>query len=378
LLQAALLTIIIAAILALLIRNTLMPLNRLRRIVHQVARENFSLEIFHGTITKEVVKKADEISQIILGFEIMRRKVNELEGKMKNLVRETASRLDQANEKLIEQEKTLQRANARLVGQSQELQKMNDELHAKNQELLQTNSKLLKLDKIKTDFILIAAHELRTPIQPIIGSVQLAEKGLISSNQAWKTITVEAKRLASLATYVLDISKIESGNFTYNMKPLSVRKLVDRITFSSSKFATPEGGVVSIDLDLDVDANIFGDNDRLIQAFENIINNAIKFAGKGTITIQTRNNYDGEVVEIRIIDDGPGIPEEILPILFNKFVTKTPENLRGTGLGLFITKAIIEAHDGTIIAKNNGNKGAIFSVSLPIKDKPVSSFVVET
>jgi signal transduction histidine kinase len=247
---------------------------------------------------------------------------------------------------------------------------------AKNEELSVANEKMQRLDKTKTDFILIAAHELRTPIQPIMGSVRLAEKGLISNEKAWKTIVTEAKRLSTVASYILDVGKIESGNISYDMKPLSVVQLVERISSSSTKFATPDG-VISIKMDVDEDLKIMGDKERLVQAFANIIDNAAKFAKNGTITIKTVNKYDEGLVEVKIEDDGPGIPEEILPALFNKFVTKTKENERGTGLGLFITKSIIEAHSGKISAENNaGGKGARFNVSFPIHKKEAPSMSV--
>jgi signal transduction histidine kinase len=125
---------------------------------------------------------------------------------------------------------------------------------------------------------------------------------------------------------------------------------------------------------LDDDVTIKGDKERLVQAFANIIDNAAKFAKNGSITIQTVNDHDKGVVEIKIIDDGPGISEEILPVLFNKFVTKTKENERGTGLGLFITKAIVEAHKGKISAQNNaGSRGATFTVSFPIHEMEAPS-----
>jgi signal transduction histidine kinase len=210
-----------------------------------------------------------------------------------------------------------------------------------------------------------------------MGSVKLAEKGLISNEQAWKTIVTEAKRLSTVATYVLDVGKIETGNFSYDMKPLSVADLVESISSSSTKFATQDG-VISIKIELDEDVRIMGDKDRLVQAFANIIDNAAKFAKDGNITIQSVNNRDKGLVKIKIVDDGPGIPEEILPLLFNKFVTKTKENVRGTGLGLFISKSIIEAHKGKISAENNaGGKGATFTVSFPLQKKIHSMSVTE-
>jgi signal transduction histidine kinase len=359
---------------ALLAMTIILPLKRIGKDVEQIAKGNYNTQIYNGKLTKGQFRNSDELSQMLMAFEVMRRKVVEVDADLGKQIQIKTYDLQRVNDELVEKEKVLQRANAKLQTQSEDLQKVNEELTAKNEELLDANEKLQSLDKMKTDFILIAAHELRTPIQPIMGSVKLAEKGLISNEQAWKTIVTEAKRLSTVATYILDVGKIESGNISYDMKPLSVTQLVERISSSSTKFATQDG-MISIKMDLDEDVTIMGDRERLVQAFANIIDNAAKFAKNGTITIQTVNNDDG-MVEIKIIDDGPGIPQEILPVLFNKFVTKTKENERGTGLGLFITKAIIEAHNGKISAGNNADKGATFTVSIPIYKKEAPSMSV--
>lgn len=361
---------------ALLAVTVLLPLRKIGKYAELIAKGNYNTQVYDGKLTKGKFKNSDELSQLLMAFEVMRKKAVEVDADLGKQIQIKTFDLQRVNDELVEKEKVLQRANAQLSSQSEDLQRVNEELSSKNEELSETNAKLEKLDKTKTDFILIAAHELRTPIQPIMGSVKLAEKGLISNEQAWKTIVTEAKRLSTVATYILDVGKIESGNISYDMKPLSVAQLVERISSSSTKFATQDG-VISIKMELDEDVRIMGDNERLVQAFANIIDNAAKFAKNGTITIKTVNNYDKGLAEVKIMDDGPGIPEEILPVLFNKFVTKTRENERGTGLGLFITKAIIEAHSGKISAENNaGGKGATFTVSFQIHEKVAPSMSV--
>jgi signal transduction histidine kinase len=354
----------------------LLPLRKLESSAEQIAKGKFDSQVYNGKLSKGKFKNSDELSQLLMAFEVMRKKVVDVDADLGKQIKVKTADLQRVNDELVEKEKVLQRANAKLIIQGEDLQKVNEELTSKNEELSETNAKLQKLDKMKTDFILIAAHELRTPIQPITGSIQLAEKGLISNEQAWKTIVAEAKRLSTVATYILDVGKIENGNFSYDMKPLGVAQLVERISSSSTNIVTPDG-VISIKLELDEDVKIMGDRERLVQAFANIIDNAAKFAKSGTITIQTTNNDDKGLVEIKITDDGPGIPAEILPILFKKFVTKTKENERGTGLGLYITKAIVEAHSGKISAANNaGGKGATFTVSFPIYEKEAPSVTV--
>jgi signal transduction histidine kinase len=367
---------VMAVLGSLLVVFVVLPLRKIGQNAEQIAKGNFGVQVCDGRLTKGKFKSSDELSRLVMAFEVMRRKVTEVDGDLNKQIKMKTFDLQRVNDELVEKEKILQRTNAKLVGQSEDLKKINEDLSAKNEELSGTNEKMQRLDKMKTDFILIAAHELRTPIQPIMGSVKLAEKGLISNEQAWKTIVTEAKRLSTVATYILDVGKIESGNISYDMKPLSVAQLMERISSLSTKFATQDG-VISIRLDLDEDIRIMGDRERLVQAFANIIDNAAKFAKNGTITIQTVNNYDEGMVEVKIQDDGPGIPEEILPVLFNKFVTKTKENERGTGLGLFITKSIIEAHSGKVSAENNASgKGAMFTVSFPIHEKEAPSMSV--
>jgi signal transduction histidine kinase len=351
----------------------LQPLRRLGKAADQVIRGDFAAAKIRSS------KGDDELSHVALAFEIMRKKVVQMQGKDRMLKGRTLQ-LERANEELVEKEKVLQRAYAKLEGQRQELEKISVDLALANQEFADANEKLKKLDKMKTDFIKIAAHELRTPIQPIIGMVELAQRGLITNEQAWKTISAEATRLANVATSILDASKIEKGTLSYSMKPLGLKVLAEAIASTSSKFTNEDGSVIAIKLDLDEqDAQVLADKDRLVHAFSNIVSNAIRFAKNGTITIQTRSNDEEGLAEIRIIDDGPGIPPEILQLLFNKFITKTPENERGAGLALYITKNIIEAHGGSIKAENNSDgKGATFTVSLPLNAKKRVPSVAES
>jgi signal transduction histidine kinase len=355
-------------------RNVLQPLKKLTKAGQRMAKGDLDCEVYRGTIDANTIRKSDELGQLVLAFESMRRRLLYLDNDLTRLNKEKTAALERVCNTLAEQERELRSANARMAGQSDELKLINEGLSARNQELSDAYSKLQTLDKVKSEFIMIAAHELRTPIQPIIGFVELAERGSVSAEEAWKIIGSEARRLASLSADLLDVGKIESGTFTYDMKSISVKQVIDGLLASSAKFATPDG-IVSIKTDFDSDVRIRGDRSRLIQALENIVNNAVKFGKNGTISIQTNNDYERGLVELRIADNGPGIPAEILPVVFEKFVTKTEANQRGTGLGLYITRAIIEAHNGKIRAENNiehGGKGASFIISMPICDPNMS------
>ena len=356
------------------IRNIASPLRKLVQGAKLLAKGNLDQEIYRGRIQGRSLK-GDELSQLVVAFESIRRRLVYLNDNLNKVSREKIVEVQRTLDQLAEKENALQRANAILTGRSEELKSTNEGLKARNRELSDAYDRLEKLDSMKGDFLMIAAHELRTPIQPIIGFVELAERGSISFEQAFKVISTEARRLASLSADVLDVSRIESGTLTYEMTPISLKQIADGLSTSSSKFATQDG-IVTIKTQFDSDVKVLGDRKRLIQALENIVNNAVKFAKNGTIQIQTVNDFANNVVTITITDDGPGIPADILPVLFNKFVTRTEANQRGSGLGLFITKSIIEAHRGKIIAENNTSseaKGARFTISLPIHDPSIVS-----
>ena len=231
---------------------------------------------------------------------------------------------------------------------------------------------LEKANHMKDEFLNIAAHELRTPIQPIIGMAQLASQGQIKQEDAWKAVLKEARRLLRLANNMLDVTKIESGVLNYNIRKVSINDVIGDVIDSAQ---IPENSATKRRLKIvrkfDVDITMLIDEDRISQALSNIINNAVKFTTGGQVTVETSVINDKGLFEIRISDTGPGIPAEMLPNLFTKFSTKTTGNdatKHGTGLGLYIAKSIIHAHGGHILAGNNQDNGVTFVVSLPIND----------
>ncbi|AIC14759.1 sensor histidine kinase [Nitrososphaera viennensis] len=236
-----------------------------------------------------------------------------------------------------------------------------------NEQLIRASYERLKAaDKIKDDFINIAAHELRTPLQPIISYSDLALNGMADKDEALKVIDRQAKRLQKLSSDILDVSRIESGNLSYAIEKVQIneavleaansQKLSSQNVEMQTRFATPPGMTIE------------ADRSRIMQVLTNIIGNAAKFTKQGFIRIETRYFAELNRLDIIISDTGPGIPAEILPNLFGKFVTKNAgsENYYGTGLGLFISKAIVAAHNGRISARNGEAGGAVFEISLPI------------
>ena len=232
------------------------------------------------------------------------------------------------------------------------------------------NEELKRADNMQKEFINVAAHELRTPIQPILGLSEVLYTKIkdIEQRQLLEAITRNAKRLQQLTEDILDVSKIETQSLKLKKDQFNLNDVISNAVRDYTKHI--EKGSSNSNLKLfykpaadDMLSVVIGaDKARLTQVISNLLNNAVKFTKKGTIFISTEKKDNHILVSIK--DTGTGIDPEILPRLFTKFATKSE---KGTGLGLFISKSIVEAHDGKIWAENNADgKGATFSFSLPI------------
>jgi signal transduction histidine kinase len=357
-----------------------------------------------------------------------------------------------------------------------EVKRRTSELEESNKELELANDQLNLQDKMQKDFVNIAAHELRTPLQPIMSYSDLALKGKIDKGEALRTIDRQANKLQKLATDLLAVSRIEGGKLSYMIEKVKINDLIIEIlrytaisvgavltvnmvyrsatkendsnrsnnnnSLKSNKNSVyqiekdgdfddyngaddyPNKSVVGVaeesksaqqadkekdeedkeerrekkekhqplTIDADLDNNIKeidADKDRISQVLSNVIDNAVKFTRKGSVKIETRllisaglnnsdngphieNNNNNNKIQIRVSDSGTGIPDELFPRLFDKFATRAislaKESRQGTGLGLFIAKSIIRAHNGKIEAYNNENGGATFSILLPVNN----------
>ena len=231
-------------------------------------------------------------------------------------------------------------------------------------------------DKMQKEFINVAAHELRTPVQPILGlsEVLLSKKGDIEQyRELLDAIMRNAKRLQRLTEDILDVTKIESQQSLHLKKQrINLNEVMLGVI---AEYASQIKKVNNVNLSFISKNDIFVEADRLrlSQVFHNILSNAIKFTAEGNITIaiqrneesgRDHNNNNNDQVIVSIKDTGTGIDPEVYPRLFTKFATKS---ITGTGLGLFISKSIIEAHGGRIWAENNADgNGSTFYFSLPL------------
>jgi signal transduction histidine kinase len=252
---------------------------------------------------------------------------------------------------------------------TKELDESNRQLVLTNEKLESANEQLKVHANMQNEFINIAAHELRTPIQPILGLSETL-KSEIKDNEQLALINVisrNAKRLRRLTENILDVTRIESKSLKLHKEQFNLNDvIVNTINYiTANKYFNNKKDDIKILYDSDIDISLKADKERLSQVIFNLLSNAIKFTnGEGGKISVIAEKKDNQLI-VSIKDRGTGIDPEILPRLFTKFATKSFE---GTGLGLFISKSIIEAHGGKIWAENNSNgKGATFSFSLPIK-----------
>jgi signal transduction histidine kinase len=227
-------------------------------------------------------------------------------------------------------------------------------------------------DKMQKEFINTAAHELRTPIQPIIGIADLLKNTSSSEKdkELLDVISRNAHRLKKLAEDILDVTKIEGNSLSLNKESFRLIDIIleninnykDKINNKSTRF----------ELFLDKELTVYADKNSISRVISNLINNALKFTNKepSIISIQAelkgtgKDEEERETIVINVRDNGSGIDEDVFPKLFTKFTSKS---YHGIGLGLFISKKIVEAHGGRIWAENNKDgKGATFSFALPL------------
>ena len=231
--------------------------------------------------------------------------------------------------------------------------------------------KLEAHDRMQKEFVNIAAHELRTPTQAILGYSELLQND--SGEHAadmLKGLTRNAYRLQSLITVILDVARIESGTLILERESLNLTDLITTAIEDAKNQLKISGKSIEIsffhkqiqDVQQKKDLIVNADKDRILQVLSNLLSNALKFTKEGSIAVTTEK-VENEVI-VKVKDSGSGIDREIFPKLFERFVSKSE---KGTGLGLFLSKNITEAHGGRIWAENNPDGiGAMFAFSLPI------------
>ena len=245
--------------------------------------------------------------------------------------------------------------------------------------------KLKEADNMKNEFINVAAHELRTPIQPILSLSQVLQSKIKDTKQRelLDAIVRNAKRLQRLTNNILDVSKIESHSLNLNKEQFELSNVISNcISDIEDQDEKVRNGKLELFYEPSKqDIFVEADKVRISQVISNLLNNAVKFTEDGAVSIDVvvkennnNGNNNGNIIIVSVKDSGEGIDPEILPKLFTKFATNSE---KGTGLGLFICKSIVEAHGGRVWTQSNNTggerrTGATFCFSLPITDKSMN------
>jgi signal transduction histidine kinase len=267
-----------------------------------------------------------------------------------------------SNKRLTE---TVKLKTSELKMANESLAESNKQLQASNTLLSEANEQLKVHDKMQKEFINIAAHELRTPTQAILGYSELIEHANPQEVKvAAAAILRNADRLKRLTEDILDITRIESQSLKLKMEIFNLNEKIKNV-IQDAKHALSDANTTKIIFEqTEQDIPIYGDKVRIFQVVSNLLTNALKFTRNGDISIRAEQKDGYAIVTVK--DNGTGIDPEIMPRLFTRFASKSQT---GTGLGLFISKSIVEAHGGKIWAENNKDgKGATFGFTLPITE----------
>jgi len=329
------------------------PIQKLRDIMNEVAKGKFDSRID--------VKGPTEIEELAKQLDIMRDTIANTNTHLNELVQERTEKIEKVISTLKEKEEALEESYKNLI---------------------LANQKLSLQSKIQRDFINITAHELRTPIVPIITLTELLYNKLANENKTQKNQSKENEkkqeflqvilrncyRLYRLTEDILDVTKIESQTLKLNKEMVQLNEIIGNVVndykeiISKKRYGSDQIRIVYDEPSKD-NSLVNADKGRLIQVLSNLLDNALKFTKEGDIVITTQKLKDNQELMISIKDSGTGIDPEILPQLFKKFATKSEQ---GTGLGLFISKNIIEAHGGTMWGENNSkSNGSTFYFTLP-------------
>jgi signal transduction histidine kinase len=327
------------------------PIQKLRDIMNEIAHGKFDSKID--------VKGPREIDELAKQLDRMRSNIANTNTHLNELVQERTKKIENALSKLKENEEALEESNKNLV---------------------LANERLARQSKVQREFINITAHELRTPIVPIITLTELLYSKIQKENKSDKNLSKENEkkqeflqvilrncyRLYRLTEDILDVTKIESQTLKMNKERVELNEIIENVIndykeiISKKRYGSDQ---IRLVFEPSKENNFLNaDKGRLIQVLSNLLDNALKFTKEGNVIITIKKLKNQELM-VSVKDSGTGIDPEILPQLFKKFATKSEQ---GTGLGLFISKNIIEAHGGIMWGENNSeSNGSTFYFTLP-------------
>lgn len=247
--------------------------------------------------------------------------------------------------------------------------KYDDEIGELTDAINDMSLKIRQSEKTQTEFISSISHELRTPLTAITGWAETIQNGEVRSaedlRKAMGIIVSEARRLTNMVEELLEFSRIEDGRFTLSVEPLDLKAELEDAVYTYTEFFRKEGIELRYTDCPEEMIPISGDPERLRQVFCNLLDNAAKHGGAGK-RIDVSIRVEGEDAVIRIRDYGPGVPDEELPFIKNKFY-KGSSKARGSGIGLAVCEEIVTRHEGRLDIGNDPEGGFVVEIHLPVE-----------
>ena len=242
------------------------------------------------------------------------------------------------------------------------------------EEQIQTVKRLRELDHLKSSFLANMSHELRTPLNSISGFTQVMLEGLDGPlspemEEDLGLINKNANHLLTLINEVLDMAKIEAGRLSVTLGPANLYQVLEDVVKTTSTLARKNNLTINLENNIPEYLIIMADDMRIQQVMINLIGNAMKFTKEGDVTIYAEK--DGDIIRIKVVDTGIGIPPDMLETIFEAFSqvdTSTTRKVGGTGLGLPISKRFVEMHHGRLWAESSGvdGEGSAFILEIPV------------
>lgn len=327
--------------------------------------------------------------------------------------RKAEEALQKKSEELENANSELHSMNAELQAMNEEFQAMNEELQIQQKELQEANARLAEVSRAKSDFLANMSHELRTPLNSIIGFSEVLKDELYGKlNEKQREyvddIMESGRHLLDLINDILDLAKVESGKMELEMSVFPLNKVLHTSMTMMKEKATKHCIAMNLDMEEGADIEIEADERKFKQIMFNLLSNAVKFTPDGgSVSVQARKlslrgamqkaeaisrggiprfarNGDlaGDFVEVSVSDTGIGIKHEDIPKLFKEFTQlESPytKDYEGAGLGLALTKKLVELHGGTIWVESEPDKGSRFAFTIPVKQplKPEIPHVME-
>jgi signal transduction histidine kinase len=253
-----------------------------------------------------------------------------------------------------------------------QMARLEEVIAERTRDLQGVNEELKRLDRLRMDFFSVINHEMRTPLTAVMGYTDLLFDTPPLTTQQQDMVRViqdNTRRLLTLVNNLLDISRLEDGRLMIRSEVLSVTMAIDRALAVVKPMADKKHILITVDVP-DILPNIYGDPRRVDQILVNLLDNAVKYTpDTGSVVLSIQEDERAGLVQIGVADTGIGIPEGLLPDIFDRFVRAEhaeKAHIVGSGLGLSIVKGLVEAHGGKIWVESEEGQGTTFTFTLPV------------